>query len=305
VVDSVLRRLRRWLGVSSTVPDDIVIVGGDVDLGRDLYHVFLRAHWWVAIGAIVAAFLVVNVGFASIYVAVGGIENARPGSFADAFFFSVHTMATIGYGSMYPSTPLTNGLVVAEAIAGLLVTALSTGLVFAKFTVPDARIRFARHAVIAPLDGVPTLQLRVGNERSNAVVEATFHVTLVRTERTREGNVFYRNLDLPLARHRASTLYRSFHLLHPIGPDSPLHGLSPAQAEAQELELLVSVIGTDETTVQPAFGRKRYVAEDLRFGARPADLLRVLPDGRLELDVTRFDDVVPTAPIPGFPYGSG
>lgn len=293
---SVLRRLRAWMGVTSSVPDDIVVVVARVDLARDLYHVFLRAHWWVALGAIVGGFLLVNVGFAVGYLAVGGVANARPGSFVDAFFFSVHTMATIGYGSMYPVTPLANALVVAEAIAGLLVTALSTGLVFAKFTVPDARIRFARHATIAPLDGVPTLQIRVGNERSNAVVEATFHVTLVRTERTREGTLFYRNLDLPLARHRAVSLYRSFHLLHPIGPDSPLHGLDAAALAAQEVELLVSVSGTDETTVQPAFGRTRYLATDVRFGARPADLLRALPDGRLELDVSRFDEVVPVPP---------
>jgi inward rectifier potassium channel len=295
-------RLKTWAGLGSTVPDDVVIVGGGFDLGRDLYHVFLRAHWWAALGALVAVFLLVNLAFGAVYAAVGGVANARPGSLADGFFFSVQTMATIGYGGMTPATPLTNALVVVEAVVGLLVTALSTGLVFAKFTVPDGRIRFARHALLAPVDGVPTLQLRVGNERGNAVVEAVFHVTLVRTERTAEGHVFYRNLDLRLARHRATSLYRSFQLLHPLGPDSPLAGLTPELAEAQELELHVAVTGTDETTVQPVFGRHRYLASDLRFGHRPADLLRTLPDGRLELDVRRFDDVEPTAPVPGFPY---
>jgi inward rectifier potassium channel len=302
--ETVLRLLRRWSGVTSTIPDDIVITGARMELGRDLYHLFLRARWWVSIAAIAGTFLLVNVVFACLYVAVGGVENARPGSFSDAFFFSVHTVATIGYGSMYPTSTAAHVLVVVESVVGLLVTALSTGLVFAKFTVPDGRIRFARHAVVAPLDGVPTLMIRVGNERGNAVVEANFHVTLVRTEHTAEGHVFYRNLDLPLSRHRAASLYRSFQLLHPITPHSPLFGVTPERAEELELELLVSMTGTDETTVQPVFGRKRYQTEDLRFGFRPVDLLRVLPDGRLELDVTRFDEIEPTKPLPDFPYGS-
>lgn len=295
-------RFVRWLGLGSSVPDDVVIVGAGFDIGRDLYHLFLKAPWWAALASIVAGFLVVNAGFGAIYALVGGVANARPGSFADGFFFSVQTMATIGYGGMTPGTPLTNALVVVEAVVGIVVTALATGLVFARFTLPDGRVRFARHAVIAPVDGVPTLQIRVGNERGNAIVEATFHVTLVRTQKTAEGHTFYRNVDLRLARHRAVSLYRSFQLLHPLGPDSPLAGITPEQADADEVELLVSITGTDETTVQPVFGRKRYLASDLRFGHRPADLLRLLPDGRLELDVAKFDAIEPTKPIPDFPY---
>lgn len=297
--------VRRVWGLQSSVPDDVVILGGRVDVGRDLYHVFLRASWVVSLGSLVAVFLLVNLGFAAVYTLVGGVANAREGSFVDAFFFSVQTMATIGYGSMYPTTVAAHVAVVAEAIVGLLVTALSTGLVFAKFTVPDGRIRFSTHAVVSPMNGVPTLQIRVGNERGNAVVEAVFHVTLTRTETTAEGKVFYRALDLPLARHRVASLYRSFNLLHPIDARSPLHGLTPADLAAQEVELAVSVTGTDETTVQPVFGRCRYPTEQIRYGFRPSDILRVLPDGRLELDVRGFDGIDPTPPTDAFPYGEG
>lgn len=299
-------RLKRWLsdalGLSFRLPDDIVMVGERPRLGVDLYHAFLRARWWASLAAIVVAFLLVNVVFAVIYSLVGGVENMREGSFVDAFFFSVHTMATIGYGSMYPTTTLTNALVVAEAIVGLLVTAMSTGLVFAKFSTPTSRIAFAPQAVVSPVDGVPTLAVRVGNERGNYVVNADITVTLVRTVVTAEGITQYQNLDLRLVRSRAPALARTWNVAHRIEADSPLHGLGPEEMEAQEIELAVSVSGTDETTMQPVLARHRYLTNDILFGARYADVIRVLPDGRLELDVRKLHGIVPTKPTPEFPY---
>ena len=301
-----LARLKRWLadalGLSFRIPDDVVIVGESPRLGADLYHAFLRARWWASLLAIVVFFLAVNVVFAAVYTVVGGIENMREGSFLDAFFFSVHTMATIGYGSMYPATTLTNVLVVAEAIVGLLVTAMSTGLVFAKFSTPTSRLFFAPRAVISPVDGVPTLAFRIGNERGNFVVDADITVTLVRTVQTKEGVTQYQNLDLRLVRSRAPALARTWNVAHRIEPDSPLFGLGPSALEAQEIELTVSVSGTDEHTLQPVRARHRYTTDHILFGARYGDALRVLPDGRLELDVRKLHVIVPTESTPDFPY---
>jgi len=299
-------RLKRWLadvlGLSFRLPEDVVIVGETPRLSADLYHAFLRARWWASLLAIVLAFLGVNVGFATVYWLVGGIENMREGSFLDAFFFSVHTMATIGYGSMYPTTILTNALVVAEAIVGLLVTAMSTGLVFAKFSTPTSRLFFAPRAVISPVDGVPTLAFRIGNERGNFVVDADITVTLVRTVQTKEGVTQYQNVDLRLVRSRAPALARTWNVSHRIESDSPLFGLDPAALEAQGIGLTVSVSGTDEHTVQPVRARHRYTTEHILFGARYGDALRVLADGRIELDVRKLNVIVPTEPTPDFPY---
>src|SRR5438034_810510 len=152
--------------------DEIVIVGGaPMPLFRNVYHRFLQAKWSVALGAIIATFLAINTLYGALYFATGGVANARPDSFFDAFMFSVQTLATIGYGMMVPQTVLANVFVASEAVVGLLLTAISTGLVFAKFTLSPAMIDFAHQAVIAPMNGVPTLMIRLGNMRDNAIVE--------------------------------------------------------------------------------------------------------------------------------------
>lgn len=280
----------------------VLVVGARRTPFRDFYHRFLRLPWWAALLAIVALFLGLNAAFAELYVLTGGVANARAGSFADAFFFSVQTMGTIGYGSMYPSTPTTNALVVAEAVVGLLVTAVSTGLVFAKFSQSQARIVFSRHVTIAPWDGVPTLMFRVSNERGNQIVEAQIRVVLTRTERTKEGMTFYRLIDLPLVRDRSPAFARSWAVMHAIVPGSLLHGHTPESLAAMEAELLVSIVGVDDTSLQPVHARHTYADHEILWGARPVDVLSEREDGRLVLDLTRFHDVIPTEPTEDFPY---
>jgi inward rectifier potassium channel len=280
----------------------ILVTGTKSAPFRDLYHRFLRLPWWAALTSIVVVFLGFNALFASLYRAIGGVANARPGSFADAFFFSVQTMGTIGYGSMYPVTTATNLLVVAEAVVGLLVTALSTGLVFAKFSQSSARIVFSRHVTITPWDGVPTLMFRVSNERGNQIVEAQIRVVLTKTERTREGMTFYRLIDLPLVRDRSPAFTRSWSVMHTIGPSSILHGHTPESLKQIEAELLVSVVGVDDTSLQPVHARCTYADHEILWGARPVDVLIEREDGRLVLDMTRFHEVMETEPTEHFPY---
>jgi len=162
--------------------DEVRVVGAPRTGARDAYHWLLTVPWWAAISLIVGAYLLLNSLFALAYLASGGIINADPGSFADAFFFSIQTMGTIGYGSMYPATRTANVLVVAESVVGLLVTALATGLVFVRFSLTRARVVFSSRIAIGPIDGVPTLMIRVGNERRGRIVGATFRLTLARTE---------------------------------------------------------------------------------------------------------------------------
>ena len=269
---------------------------------RDFYHALLRLPWRAAIAVISAAFLLTNALFAVGYLVLGGVSHASPWSFRDAFFFSVQTMGTIGYGAMFPESTAANVLVVVESIASLLLTALSTGLVFAKFSRSTARFVFTRRAVISRLNGVPTLMFRLGNERGNQIVNAEIRLVMVRTERTSEGGTFYRMLDLRPSRERALSLSRSWNVLHVIDARSPLAGETPASLASNEVELQVMVVGTDDITLQTVHASHRYFANDIVWGARLADVLSETPDGHMLLDLRRFHDVEPTSPGPDFPY---
>jgi len=284
------------------VQDQVNVIGAPPERLRDVYFVFLRVSWWWAIGWIVALYLALNLVFATAYVAVGGVVNARPHSLWDAFCFSVQTMGTIGYGSMYPTSVAANVIVVTESVVSLLVTALATGLVFAKFSRSTARVVFSKHAVIGPMDGVPTLMLRVGNERGNAILEATIRVALMRTEHLAEGTIFYRMVDLKLTRDRSPAMQRSWTVLHPIDASSPLYGATPESMKKDEVELHVNLVGTDDTSLQPVHARRTYLDRDILWGARHADVLSEDREGRITLDVRKFHDVTPTLPIDGFPY---
>jgi inward rectifier potassium channel len=283
-------------------PPAVTVVGAARLTLRDFYHLFLRVRWSFALGGIVASYLGLNALFALAFLVGGGVANARPGSFFDAFCFSVQTMGTVGYGAMYPVGPVANTIVIAESVTGLIVTAVATGLVFAKFSRSSTRIVFSNRAVIGPMDGVPTLMLRVGNERGNQILEATIRLALLRTEKTMEGMTFYRMYDLRLTRDRSPAMQRSWTVLHPIQADSPLFGATPQSLAVQEAELLATVVGVDDTSLQPVHARKQYEDTDILWGARHSDILSVGEDGGLVADIRRFHDVTPTEPIDGFPY---
>ena len=212
-----------------------------------------------------------NTVFAGLYLAVGGVARARPGSFADAFFFSVQTLATIGYGEMYPLTLGANLLVTAEAVLGLVVTALATGLVFAKFSIVRPRVVFARVAVITPLEGVPTLMIRVANERGNYIADAAVRLVLLRTERSAEGTVLYRMRDLAPMRERSPAFARGWVVMHAIDEVSPLYGATPGSLRASDAEVLVTLVGVDGTTGQFVHARHSYLDDEIVFGRRYVD----------------------------------
>jgi len=268
----------------------------------DFYHQLLRAPWWVDLIGLSLVFLLINFLFALAYTAVGGIGGARPGSLADHFFFSVQTMGTIGYGVMHPHTAAAETLVTCEVIVGISLIALASGLLFAKFSVPRARMHFAEFATISPFNGVPTLMFRLGNERASQVIEATVRVVMMRTERTAEGVVYYRMRDLVLERERSPVLARSWTVIHKIDASSPLEGATPETLARDEVEFILTVVGMDETSAQSLYARYTYDQSELRWGHRHADMLSERPDGRLRLDMREFHRIVATEPTPTFPY---
>jgi inward rectifier potassium channel len=278
------------------------VIGGARPQWRDLYHQFLQLSWWAALGLIVAAYLVLNAAFGALYALTGGIEHAAPGSFLDGFFFSVQTMGTIGYGAMYPTTRLANALVTTESVLGLLVTALATGMVFVRFSRIRGRVVFSQKVAIAPMDGVPTVQIRVGNARSNRIYDVDLRLSLTRTIRTHEGVTIYRTEDLKLVRERAPTLMQSWMLLHRIDASSPLHGLTPEVMKSADAEISLSLTGTDDISLQPIHGRYTWEHFDMAWGHRLADVLSEDPDGTVVLDLSKFHVLEPAEPTEAFPY---
>jgi inward rectifier potassium channel len=273
---------------------EILSIGLRTATLRDVYHSLLTTAWAQFFTLVLVAYLGANLLFAAGYLAIGdGIEEARPGNFSDAFFFSVQTMATIGYGKMAPRGLAANLLVTLEALIGLLGLALVTGLVFAKFSRPTARVIFSQNAVITRFDGVPSLLVRMANERGNQIAEAQAHLVLLRTERTPEGEEIRRAHDLHLRRSHSAFFAFTWLVVHPITPDSPLHGETPESLRTKDVDLVASMTGLDETLSQSVHARHAWMPDQILWGHRFADVLVSLPDGRRAIDYRRFHLVEP------------
>jgi inward rectifier potassium channel len=221
------------------------------------------------------------------------IENAKPGSFLDPFFFSIQTIATIGYGQLVPRTVLANILVAIEAIFGLLGFGIVAGLAYAKFSRPTARVLFSRVAVITQRDGQLSLMFRMGNERGNRIVDAQVHLSMLRDETTLEGEPIRRVYDLDLVRDRNANFQNSWTAVHPITEKSPLHGATPEKLTSANPQIVVSLTGLDETFSQTVYARHTYTCDNILSGHRFVDVLSVTPDGIPQIDYTRFHDTVP------------
>ncbi len=182
---------------------------------------------------------------------------------ADAFFFSVETISTIGYGQMSPATLYGNISMTVEAMFGLTLLAVSAGVALARFTRPTARVMFSKVAVVTPFDGVPTLSFRLANERRNQILEAQVSVTLVRDERTAEGEWMRRFYDLQLGRQRSPIFAMTFTVMHAIDPTSPLANATASSLATEAVEIVVTVTGLDETMSQPVHARTSYLAHEV------------------------------------------
>ncbi len=234
--------------------------------------------------------------FAAGYYWDGGIENTHSGSFSDMFFFSIQTMATIGYGKMEPITLFSNILVSIEALFGLLGLAIMTGLTFSKFSRPTARVRFTRYAVIGPRDGKTSLAIRMANMRANRIVEAQIHLIFTRQEITLEGDSIRRFYDLTTTRNRSPLFMLSWTAVHVITEDSPFFGQTRESLAQSAPEIIVSITGLDQTFSQTVHARHSYKIGEIVWGARFGDVLKVNPDGTGYIDFSHFDDIVMLPP---------
>ncbi len=270
-----------------------LISDGDRDT-RDLYHRLFTIGWPAFFGLFGAVYLVFNLAFAAIYlIDPGGIANARPGSFGDLFFFSVQTMATVGFGDMHPTDLFTNLVVTVEVLLGITTIAIATALIFSRFSRPTARVMFSDIAVVAPYDGVPTLMFRAANRRRNQILEAQVSVSLLRDEVTAEGKEMRRFHDLALARARTPIFSLSWTVMHPIAADSPLYGATAETLAAQDARIIVTMTGIDETFSATIYARQIYAQAAVVWNHRFVDILGESEDGVPTLDYRRFNQVEP------------
>jgi inward rectifier potassium channel len=236
-----------------------------------------------------------NIIFALAYlINDNAIKNARPGSFLDAFSFSVQTMATIGYGAMYPQNFYAHILVSIEVLIGLLGFALATSLMFARFSRPTARVIFSNVAIISKYNGTPTLMFRVANLRNNWIVEAQVKVSLLLpNETTSEGYNMRRLYDLSLIRSETPFLALTWVIMHSIDENSPFFNLDEQAFLQGEYEIFVSLTGLDGTLSQTIHARHIYLANDIRWNHRFVDIVKYTADGNRYIDDTKIHDIIP------------
>jgi inward rectifier potassium channel len=273
---------------------------------RDIYHEAVTISWPRFLLLSVASYLIANLIFACFYLfQTGAIGQARPGSFADAFFFSIQTMATIGYGKLTPDTIYANLLVTLQTVFAMLLLAVTTGLIFARFSRPTARIMYTRNIVIGPHNGTPTLSFRMANERNNQILQAEITVAMLRTETLLEGGTIRRLYDLKLMRSRSPIFALSFQAMHPIDVSSPLYGASLETMEADGVEFIVIATGIDATTSQTVHTHHSYSLDDLLWDHRFADIFGYTDTGRAALDFRKFHHTIPLTSAPAEADGAG
>jgi inward rectifier potassium channel len=269
----------------------IIAEGLEGNLWKDLYHNAMIVSWPAFAAALAAAFVALNFLFALLYdLGHAPVANARKG-LADLFFFSVETITTLGYGEMYPQTTYGHLVSATESFTGLVLLAMMTGLVFARISRPRARIIFARNAVVATHNGVPTLMVRMANARSNFISEAMAKTWMVGPAVSQEGRRLVGFQQMKLIKSENPTFALSWILFHPIDADSPLFGMSEETLAASEINFVVSIVGFDETSGQTVHARDVFAAQDVRFGHEYEDIVWIDDDGLRHIDYSKIDSI--------------
>jgi inward rectifier potassium channel len=262
-----------------------------------LYHSMLTMTWPRFLGALAAGYMLGNVFFALCYLACGpdalaGAEHEGiPSPFWRAFFFSVQTFSTIGYGHVSPSGFAANIVVTIESLSGLLLFTIATGMLFARISRPSAKILFSDHAVIAPYRGIHGFMFRIANARSNQIVElrAKVYVTLLEGEGARRVRAFHR---LRLEYDDITFFALNWTIVHPIDEASPLASLDAKSFAAVDAEFLILLTGIDDTFSQTVQTRSSYKGHEIVWGAKFADMYEHGPDGeRTAIDLAKLDDI--------------
>jgi inward rectifier potassium channel len=261
---------------------------------QDLFHYFMTITWPQLFATFAVFFLVFDTLFGCAYYLVPGcIANLNPPGFAGAFFFSVETLATVGYGDMHPQTVYGHSVAMIEIFVGLMSLAVITGLMFARFSRPRARFLFSKSMVIRPIDGRRTLILRAANLRLNVIQDASALLYMMRNDVTEEGFRIRRVVDLTLLRSTQPTFNLGWTIMHVLDQSSPLSQETPDSLRKSDAAFVVNMSGTDEVTGQMLTARAEYTSDDVHWNATFRDVLMEDADGTLHIDYAKFDEVEP------------
>src|SRR5271165_1982795 len=256
---------------------------------RDPYHLAVALTWPQFLAALLTLYLSVNFVFATLYWAVpGSVANARPHSFADSLFFSIETLATVGYGEMYPATLYGRVLAATEIVCGLAFTAILTGLTFVRFSRPRAKLIFAANPVVAMHHGKPTLMVRIGNGRAAILADAAAKLNVLLSETTAEGNRIRRWQELRLERAHIPVFPFYCTLMHVLDEQSPMHGYDAARMIDADARVFVTLEARDPTLATVVHDIRSYAPKDIRFGMRYADVVTTEKDGSPVADMARM-----------------
>ena len=270
---------------------EIVTEGLHLSFWADISHRCMTASWPSFIAGAALVFVIFNAIFATLYwIGDQPIANVPGGAYIDYLYFSIETLSTAGYGDMHPQTHYGHFIAAIELFTGIFSMSLMTGLIFARFSRPRARLLFANNPVISTHEGRPTLMIRIANERSNIISNATAKLWLFKNVVSKEGQSIRRFDELPLLRSESPALALSWTLYHVIDEQRPLYGLTPEDFAANGLSLVVQIDGYDIVAAQTLSARKAYDHVEIRFGHRYADILGTAEDGRLLFDYSRFHD---------------
>ena len=272
---------------------EVVTEGLRLSFWADISHRCMTASWPAFIAGAALVFLAFNAVFAAFYwIGDQPIANVPGGAYIDYLYFSIETLSTAGYGDMHPQTHYGHFVSAVELFTGIFSMALMTGLVFARFSRPNARMLFADSPVITSHEGKPTLMVRFANERHNIIGNATARLWMLRNEVSQEGGTFRRFYELPLLRNEHPALALSWTLHHVLDEQSPLHGLTADDLDAAKVSLMVVVSGYDVVAAQTVHARKSYDHPDIRFGQRYVDILDTTEDGRIRIDYGKFHETM-------------
>ena len=270
-----------------------VMKGQDRSRWTDVYHAVLNAPWWLFFLGLAAFFATINVVFAFLYLSdPNALAHMRHGNFWDAFLFSVQTIGSINYTVFVPQTIYANIIVSIEAFFGILTIALFTGIIFARFSRPYARVVFSKVAIITPFDGVPTLMFRAANQRGNQILDASITLSVARQQTTKEGITMRRFEELKPVRERTSLFALSWTVMHRIDETSPLFGLTPDSCFDNQLEIIALLNGMDETLADRIYARHSYTPDEILWDRRFVDVISIA-NGRRVVDLTRYHDTEP------------
>jgi inward rectifier potassium channel len=277
-------------------PREIETHGLGTGFWSDLYYRSMTVHWPGFFGSAALIFIVLNAVFAFLFwlgdKPIANVADNLPLPLS-LFYFSIETLATVGYGDMHPQTNYGHLVATVEIFTGMSFLAVMTGLIFARFSRPRARFVFARHPVITTYQGVPTLMIRIANVRHNTISQATAQLWVFKLEQTQEGEEFRRFYELKLDRREHPMFSLSWTLLHIIDETSPIFGMTPDDFADTDGALVLNVGGVDDSSAQRLYARQIYPGSDIRWKHRYRDITGTSPSGRLLLDYTKFHDVVP------------